>query len=145
MVSCPNCGEKMRNGFEYCRFCGSSLNGENPGDYKTDLLNVFRHDDEYVYLFADKGNQVVLRADSIEELGELACEMQYPWEFRDWKNNVKTSKRERLPAPEIKTEFLRASALKEVEIIPTSSMKKHNRQKQQEGYTPDYEVSRVVE
>lgn len=144
MVSCPNCGEKVRNGFEYCRYCGCPLNAENPGDYRTDLLNVFHHKDGYVYLFSEKGNQVVLSSDSLDGLSQLACERQYPWEFSDWKSNFKASRRETFPSPLIKSEFLKASALKEPEIIPTSSLKKQKVQKE-EGYTPDYEVSRVVE
>lgn len=144
MVSCPNCGEKVRNNFVYCRICGCLLEGGDSEDHITDLLNVFKHSDEYLYLFCERGNQVVLKAESLEELEGLVSEKQYPWGFKDWKNNVSSPKKETLPSPEVKTEFLKASALKEAEIIPTSSIKKQ-KDNTEESYTPDYEVSRVVE
>jgi hypothetical protein len=142
MVSCPNCKEKSRNTFEYCRFCGSRLSGENPGNHKTDMLNVFRDGDEYIYLFTVRGNQEILRAGSLEELADMVHDKQYPWLFNDWKDSINTVKRQTLPVPEVSTEFLKASALKEVEIIPTSSTKR--KKDDDESYTPDYEVSRVV-
>ena len=54
MVSCPNCGEKVRNNFVYCRICGCLLEGGDSEDHITDLLNVFKHSDEYLYLFCER-------------------------------------------------------------------------------------------
>lgn len=106
------------------------------------MLNVFRDGDEYIYLFGVRGNQVVLRADSLEELAKIVEENHFPWEFIDWKNSLSTHKKENLPVPEVQTDFLKASALAEVKVIPTASSKKQKLE--DESYTPDYEVSRVV-
>lgn len=145
MVSCPNCEEKSRDTFKYCRKCGSALNGEVVGDFKTDMLNVFRHDDGYIYVFAVKGNQDVIKSDTLEELEEKVCDKKYPWEFRDWKNSITHSKPETHPSPKFTTSFLKASSLKEPEIIPTSSTRQNVQKDDDESYVPDYEVSRVVE
>ncbi len=122
MVSCPNCAKKLRNNFKYCRFCGCLLSEDNHENHMTDLLNVFKHGEEYIYLFSEKGNQVVLRADSLEELAEMVRKKQYPWEFRDAKNNT-SSKKERVHPSSPEREFLKASVLKSDEIIPASSNK----------------------
>lgn len=79
---CPSCGKMVRDNFVHCRFCGSKMNGEISGDFTTDMLNVFRIGEDYLYLFAENGNQVVLKAGSIEELAGLVEEKNYPWEFR---------------------------------------------------------------
>lgn len=117
------------------------MNGEKLGDFTTDMLNVFRVGDDYLYLFAEKGSQVVLKASSMDELASIVLKKNYPWEFRDWKGNVSHTKRDSVEIPEVKTEFLKASALKEVEIIPTSSAKK--KKAEEESYVPDYEVEEV--
>lgn len=145
MVSCPNCGKKLRDTFEYCRICGSRLDGKIVGDFRTDMLNVFRHPDSYIYLFACSGNQDVIMADSLEELERIAVEKKYPWESYDWKDSFTASEVETRPVPEFSTEFLKASSLKEPEIIPTSSTRKEFKRDEDESYVPDYEVSRVVE
>lgn len=143
MVMCPNCGKKSRDDFAYCRVCGSKLNGETMGDFSTDMLNVFRDGEEYLYLFCEKGNQVVLKAGSMDELAGVVFERQYPWEFRDWKGNVKHGERQIAEMPKFKTEFLKASALKEPEVIPTTSFKR--KRQEDESYVPEYEVERVVD
>ena len=117
------------------------MNGEKLGDFATDMLNVFRAGDDYLYLYAEKGSQVVLKAGSMDELASLVEDRQYPWEFRDWKGSVNHDKRQAVEIPEVKTEFLKASALKEVEIIPTSSAKK--KKAEDESYVPEYEVEEV--
>ena len=138
---CPNCGKLIRDGFRYCRFCGSEMEGQ-PGDYSTDMLNVFKHDGEYMYLFSENGNQIVLKAGSMDELAALVGECKYPWEFRDWKANLSHAKPGKVGVSEVKSEFLRASSLKEPEIIPTASTRK---KRDDESYVPEYEVERVVE
>lgn len=142
MVVCPNCGKKFRDGFRYCRICGSKLNGDELGDFSTDMLNVFKHGEEYLYLFCEKGNQTVIKADSIDELADIVREKRYPWEFRDWKGNATHSKKETVEIPQTKTEFLIASSLKEPEIIPTASAKR--KKEEDESYVPEYVVEEVV-
>ncbi|MBQ2654200.1 MAG: hypothetical protein IJF83_11635 [Methanobrevibacter sp.] len=141
MIECPNCDKSVRDSFTYCRFCGSKMNGEKMGDFTTDMLNVFRVGEDYLYLFAEKGSQVVLKAGSMDELASIVLKKKYPWEFRDWKGNASHTKRDSVEIPEVKTEFLKASALKEVEIIPSSSAKK--KKAEDESYVPDYEVEEV--
>ena len=143
MVICPSCGKRLRDEFTYCRICGSKLTGEEQGDYSTDMLNVFKNDGEYMYLFSEKGNQIVIKAGSMDELAGIVCEKHYPWEFRDWKNNVGHAERQSVEIPEVKTEFLRASSLKGPEIIPTASTKRKN--DEDESYVPEYVVERVVD
>lgn len=138
MAECSNCGKQLKDNVKYCRICGTRLDGGTPGDYSTEMLNVFKHGDEYLYLFFENGNQVVLKADSLDGLEEMVCEKKYPWQFRDWKNSAKPH-RETARIPEFKSDFLKASSLKEVEIIPTAS----TRRKKDESYIPDYEVEKV--
>ena len=82
MVICPNCGKSLRENFSYCRICGSKVDGGVPDDYSTDMLNVFKHGEDYIYLFSEKGNQVVIKAGSMDELAVIVCDRQYQWEFR---------------------------------------------------------------
>ena len=79
LIECPNSAKPMRESFAYCRICGSRLDGESPGDYATDVLNVFKNGDEYMYLFAESGNQVVLKAGSMDELAQMVEKRKYPW------------------------------------------------------------------
>ena len=143
VIECPNCGKSVRNGFAHCRFCGSEMNGEHLGDFTTDMLNVFKIGDEYLYLFSQKGNQVILQAGSIDELASLVEERKYPWEFRDWKGNVGHTKRKTVEIPKFESEFLKASSLKAPEIIPTASAKR--KKEEDESYVPEYEVEEVVD
>ncbi len=143
MIECPNCGRSVRNAFAHCRFCGSSMNAEHLGDFSTDMLNVFKIGDEYIYLFSEKGNQIILRAGSMDGLASLVEERKYPWEFRDWKKNVSHKRRQTVEVPEVKTEFLKASSLKAPEIIPTSSTKR--KKQEDESYVPEYEVENVYD
>lgn len=146
MQVCPNCAKKLKDNFVYCRICGTKLSGENPGDFTTDMLNVFDHGDEFVYLFSDKGSQVVLKAGSMDELASIVSEKNYPWEFRDKSKNVNSAKNvELVKTPRFETDFLRASSLQEPEVIPTSSTTKKFEAEKDESYVPDFEVSRVVE
>ncbi|WP_407374849.1 zinc ribbon domain-containing protein [Methanobrevibacter sp.] len=137
---CPNCGEKSRDVFEYCRHCGSKLSGELSGDFKTEMLNVFRHSDGYIYLFSVNGNQVILKAESLQDLAEKVNEKRFPWGFRDGKTDKKAQKIETVKTPLPASEFLKASSLKSPEILDSSSSKKA-----EESYVPEYEVSRVIE
>lgn len=88
MIECTNCGKELRDNFRYCRICGTELDGGESGDYSTDMLNVFRHGDEYLYLFSEKGNQVILKADTLEELAVMVADKKYPWQFRQEHNNM---------------------------------------------------------
>lgn len=146
MQVCPNCAKKLKDSYVYCRVCGTKLDGGNPGDFSTEMLNVFDHGDEFIYLFSDKGNQVVLKAGSMDELASMANEKNYPWEFRDSSKNMNSTENvELVKTPRFETDFLRASSLQEPEIIPTSSTAKRAEAKKDESYVPDFEVSRVVD
>lgn len=79
MIECPNCSKKLNENFTYCYICGCEIRSENMGDFKTNLLNVFHIDDEFLYLFSVKGKQVILKADSIEELQHLVWLNRFPW------------------------------------------------------------------
>ncbi|MEE1336133.1 zinc ribbon domain-containing protein [Methanobrevibacter sp.] len=79
MKTCPNCSKKLNETFKYCNECGSIIESEVVGDFKTDYINVFEIEDEFVYLFSVKGRQVVLKANSIEELREFAKIRKFPW------------------------------------------------------------------
>ncbi|WP_298500793.1 hypothetical protein [uncultured Methanobrevibacter sp.] len=83
MVVCPNCAKKLRDNFSYCRVCGCEIAGENPAGHPTEILNVFHDGDEFIYLFCERGNQVVLRSSSIEDLKSQAKLKRYPWILRD--------------------------------------------------------------
>ena len=143
MAVCPNCAKRMRDNFLYCRICGTKLSGENPGDFKTEMLNVFTHEDGFVYLFCDNGHQVILKAGSIDELALMANDKKYPWEFRAKSKNSPRNV-EMVKTPQFENDFLKASALKEPEVIPTSSTFKKVETKNDESYVPDFEVSHVV-
>lgn len=141
LIECPYCGKDVRDDFAHCRHCGSMVNGEAVGDFATDMLNVFRIDGQYIYLFSRNGSQVVLKAGSIEELARLVEDRNYPWEFRDWKGSVSHAERKAVEIPEVKTDFLKASALKGPEVIPTSSARR--KRDEDESYVPEYEVEEV--
>ena len=79
MKTCPNCSKKLNESFKYCNGCGSNLEGEVIGDFKTDYLNVFKINEEFVYLFLVKGRQVVLKANSIDDLREFVKIKRFPW------------------------------------------------------------------
>ena len=79
MKTCPNCFKKLNESFEYCNECGSELDGENRGDFSTSYLNVFEIENEFVYLFAVRGRQVILKADTIEDLKEFVRIKKFPW------------------------------------------------------------------
>ena len=90
MIECVNCGNELRDNFTYCRICGTELDGGEPGDYSTDMLNVFRHGDGYLYLFSENGNQVILKADTLEELAVMVVDKKYPWQFSHAHNNTES-------------------------------------------------------
>ena len=143
MAVCPNCTKKLRDNFVYCRVCGSELSGENQGDFTTEMLNVFNHEDGFTYLFSENGNQVVLKAGSMDELAAMVHEKNYPWEFIDRSKNSR-KKVELVKTPQFETDFLKASSLQKPEVLATSSTFKKPESKD-ESYVPDFEVSRVVD
>ena len=126
MIECANCGKELRDNFIYCRICGTKLGGGEPGDYSTDMLNVFKHGDDYIYLFSENGNQVILKAGTLDELAVMVGEKKYPWEFRDWNSNLKSHKSETAEIPELKSDFMNPGGMNDPEFIPSSSARKHN-------------------
>lgn len=81
---CGNCNSKIANGHEFCYRCGYNIrSGENAGDNSTGYLNVFRIDGRFAYIFMVKGKQVILMADSMEELESKAKYELFPWEELD--------------------------------------------------------------
>ena len=139
MAVCPNCSKKLKDNFVYCRICGTKLSGENPQVFTTEMLNVFSVEDEFMYLFCDMGNQVILKAGSMEELASIVHEKNYPWEFRDKSKNSHDDV-ELVKTPQFETDFLNASSLQEPEVISTASTFKKD-----ESHDSDFEVSRVVD
>ena len=79
MNTCLNCLKKLNENFTYCYECGSEVGGEMIGDFSTNLLNVFHINNEYVYIFSINGRQIVLKADTIEELRESVKLNRFPW------------------------------------------------------------------
>ena len=79
MKTCPNCLRQMRDNSTRCRECGSRLDGSVTGDFRTDYLNVFRSGEEWIYIYSVNGNQVILEAGSIAELGEYVRLKRFPW------------------------------------------------------------------
>ncbi|WP_405294272.1 hypothetical protein [Methanobrevibacter sp.] len=79
MKTCPNCFKNLTDSFSYCNECGSRLDGQNTGDFTTDFLNVFHVGGSFIYLFAVRGRQIVLEADTIEELRQLVGMNRFPW------------------------------------------------------------------
>lgn len=146
MKECPNCKKKLKDNFEYCRICGTKLTGENPGDFTTEILNVFNHENRFIYLFCENGNQTVLEADTMDELALVVRDKSYPWEFRDKSKNPKSAKDvEMVKAPPLENDFIMASSFQKPEVIATSSTARKSETKSDESYVPDFEVSRVVD
>lgn len=79
MRTCPNCSKSLNENFTWCWQCGCNLEEGNLGDFTTPHLNVFRSDEDYIYIFSIGGNQVILRASSIEELKVLVHMNRFPW------------------------------------------------------------------
>ena len=79
MKTCPNCSKRLNGSFKYCNGCGSNLESQVIGDFKTDYLNVFKINEEFVYLFSVKGRQIVLKANSIDDLREFVKIKRFPW------------------------------------------------------------------
>ena len=86
MNICPNCLKKLNENFVYCNECECKVDEETKGDFKTNFLNVFKINHEFIYLFAVHGHQVVLKADSVDELEELVILNKFPW--REFENNL---------------------------------------------------------
>ena len=80
---CPNCGKTVRN-HEFCFRCGYNIRkDENYGDNSTGFLNVFRIDDEYLYIYSVNGKQVVLKSNDLNDLKSKAEDEQFPWKELD--------------------------------------------------------------
>ena len=79
----------------------------------------------------------------MDELATLVQEKRYPWQFKDWKGDTRHTKRQSVAIPKVKTEFLKASSLKEVEVIPTFPVKA--KKDGDESYVPEYVVEKVVD
>ncbi len=88
MKICPFCNKKMNDRSEYCRICGSKLNGEDLGDYSTEIINMFKDNEGYYYLFSVNGSQVILRDNLKEKLKIKVLNRNYPWnENKDYIKN----------------------------------------------------------
>ena len=79
MRNCPNCGKTLNDDYAFCWKCGCNLNNGDNGDFTTGLLNVFKDDEEYIYIYSVHGKQVILRASTIDELRMLVEVNKFPW------------------------------------------------------------------
>lgn len=79
MNTCPNCQKRLNENFTYCNECGSRVDGEIMGNLRTNFMNVFQINNVYMYIYSVHGRQVVLKADTIEELKELVRLNRFPW------------------------------------------------------------------
>ena len=79
MKTCPNCSKKLYGEIEYCNECGSRIDGSVVGDFRTDLRFVFAHPDKYIFVNSSNGRQIVLEAQSIQELEVLVKRRGFIW------------------------------------------------------------------
>lgn len=79
MRICQNCGKKLNRNFTYCYECGCNLDEGSHGDFKTSHLNVFRNGEDYIYIFAVHGKQIILKSSTISELKMLVHMNKFPW------------------------------------------------------------------
>lgn len=79
MRNCPNCGKALNDDYAFCWKCGCNLNGSDIGDFTTGLLNVFKDEEEYIYIYSVHGKQMILRASTIDELRMLVRVNKFPW------------------------------------------------------------------
>ena len=112
MKICPNCLKELNDNFTYCRQCGCRIESGKKGDFKTEFLNVFFIEDEFVYLFTVNGRQIVLKADSIDKLKEVVKSNKFPW--KELENSMLEAKAS-----------LRDSVVKDCAIIGASSLERN--------------------
>ena len=79
MRNCPNCGKTLNDDYVFCWKCGCNLNTGGMEDFTTGLLNVFKDNEEYIYIYSVHGKQMILRASTIEELRMLVEVNKFPW------------------------------------------------------------------
>ena len=79
MRNCPNCGKTLNDNYAFCWKCGCNLNTGGMGDFTTGLLNVFKDNEDYIYIYSVHGKQMILRASTIEELRMLVEVNKFPW------------------------------------------------------------------
>ena len=79
MKTCPNCSKKLYGEIEYCNECGSRIDGSVVGDFRTDLRFVFAHPGRYIFVNSRNGRQIVLEAQSIQELEVLVKRRGFIW------------------------------------------------------------------
>ena len=109
---CPNCSKELNGKVEYCNECGSKVDGSLVGDFKTDIHFVFKHPDEFVFVNSKNGRQVILKADTLEDLEMQVTQNGFFWVS---KTGSKPAKREVKKTREIEPSdsvFLKASSLK---------------------------------
>lgn len=115
---CPNCSKELNGKVECCNECGSRVDGSLVGDFKTDIHFVFKHPDEFVFVNSKNGRQVVLKADTLEDLERQVTQNGFFWVS---KTGSKPAKREVKQTREIEPSdsvFLKASSLKRDATIP---------------------------
>ncbi len=65
---CPNCSKELNGFVEYCNECGCKVDGSLVGEFKTDFHFVFKHPHEFIFVNSRNGHQIILKADTLEEL-----------------------------------------------------------------------------
>lgn len=79
MKICPNCAKKLNERFEYCNACGSKLDGEFAGDFRTDIRNLFKNEDGYYYIYPVCGIQQIILSCDIDDIRAKVMERKFPW------------------------------------------------------------------
>ncbi|WP_407454803.1 hypothetical protein [Methanobrevibacter sp.] len=115
---CPNCSKELSGKVEYCNECGSKVDGSLVGDFKTDIHFVFKHPDEFVFVNSKNGRQIVLKANSLEDLERKVNQNGFFWVSKTGKAPAKKEKSETREIKKSDSLFLSASSLKTDATIP---------------------------
>ena len=115
---CPNCSKELSGKVEYCNECGSKVDGSLVGDFKTDIHFVFKHPDEFIFVNSKNGRQIVLKANSLEDLERKVNQNGFFWVSKTGKPPAKKEKSETREIKKSDSLFLNASSLKTDATIP---------------------------
>ena len=133
MKTCPNCSKKLYGEIEYCNECGSRIDGSVVGDFRTDLRFVFAHPDKYIFVNSSNGRQIVLEAQSIQELEVLVKRRGFIWTSK--KDSAKNpSPGQRPKAAGYSSMFLQVSAGNDVIVQEVKRPASHGTQNSADNF-----------